>query len=197
MWLRAKGIIGGSWIQDKIEKDPSYNLAVVFSDKYEPHPNRDYKWVLDYAVKEYEMASLRAEYLEGKADSLIGYLGAASGLISIGLAYGIGDHKGKVLVAAIPALLLLLSGIVLALTSRVPSKSPSPPHCKDALEYMQKDELATGKFAAYIWVCTRSLALATREKAKLVRWAYLCFGAGIVWLVVSSVIVALTRYIIS
>ncbi|MGH9685029.1 MAG: hypothetical protein ACRD4S_15625 [Candidatus Acidiferrales bacterium] len=192
-----KSVVSGCWIREKVEKGESYESAVAFSDTYQPHAERDYGWALDYAVKEYELASLRAEYLEGKADSLIGYLGAASGLISIGLAYGIGDHRGRVLLAAIPALLLLLSGIVLALISRIPSKSPSLPHCKDALEYMQKDDLAAGKFAAYIWTSTRALALTTSEKAKLVRSAYVCFGFGIVWLVLSSTVVALVRHFAS
>lgn len=192
-WKSLRSVLDGGWIQEKVERNPSYNSAVKFSDEYQPSADSDYKWVLDYAVREYEMASLRLESLDGKADTLIGYLGAGAGLVSIGIAYSTGQHKSSVLVAAIPALLLLLFAILLALVARLPSKFPSPPHAKDALEYANKEKTqqAVGKFAACVWTSTRSLSLSAREKARLVRWAYRSFGAGITWLILASIISAL------
>jgi hypothetical protein len=189
-----ESILTGRWIQDRVERNPSYELAAAFSDKYQPMEGKDYKWVLDYAIKEYELMSFNSDSLEKKADSLIGYLAAASGLISISLAYGIGDHKTQVLVAAIPALVLLLIGIMLALVARIPQKHPSPPPSKDALEYMLKDDLAAGRFAAYVWTCTQSLDLVNSEKARVVRWAYISFGFGVIWLVAYSIYAALTLH---
>jgi len=189
IWLFLKRLWDGTWIQERVENNPSYRSAVKFSDDYEPKADRDYKWALDYSIKEYEQASLRVETLDSKADTLIGYLGAGSGLVSIGLAYGLGQGKAKVLIAAIPALLLLLVAIVLALVARIPSKFPSLPYAKDALEMKtDTDQGAIGKFAAAVWVSSRSISLSAREKARLVRMAYWCFGLGITWIVLYSVI---------
>jgi hypothetical protein len=192
-WNFLKGLFNGEWIHGRVEKDPSYDLAAKFSDGYEPKAGRDYKWVLDYSIKEYEQASLRVESLDSKADTLIGYLGAGSGLVSIGLAYGLGNGRVRVLIAAVPVLLLLLGAILLALMARVPSKFPTLPYAKYALEQMETgtDQRAIGKLAAYVWTSTRSIALSTREKARLIRWAYGCFWLGIAWIVLSSVLSSL------
>jgi hypothetical protein len=188
-WRFLTSLFDGSWIQERVEKNPSYGSAVKFSDEYEPKAGRDYKWALDYSIKEYEQASSRTESLDAKADTLIGYLGAGSGLVSIGLAYGLGQGKPKVLVAAVPALLVLLAAVVLALIARIPSRFPSLPHAKDALQMeAYEEQRAVGKFAAAVWTSTRSIALSAREKARLVRWAYWCFGLGILWVVLFSVL---------
>ena len=81
MWQWLKGVLTGTWIRGQVERDPSYNLAVNFSDNFKPGDGRDYKWALDYSVKEYEQASLRGDALDDKADTLIGYLGAGSTFI--------------------------------------------------------------------------------------------------------------------
>jgi hypothetical protein len=192
IWTFLRDLFTGDWILERVKKDKSYDLAATFSDKFEPKADRDYKWVLDYSIKEYELASLRVDSLEGKADTLIGYLGAGSGLISIGLAYGLGKGNSRVLIAAVPALLLLLFAILLALVARIPSKLPTLPQSRTALEIeADSDRVAVGKFAASVWTSTRSIALAAREKSRLVRWAYWCFGFGITWIVLCSVVSSL------
>jgi hypothetical protein len=195
MWRSISSLIQGVWIQDKVEKDPSYDLAVKFSDTYQPSSTKDYKWVLDYSIKEYEMASLRVESLDGKADTLIGYLGAGSGLISFGLAYGLGEHNVHVLIAAIPALFLILAAVLLALVARIPARFPALPYAEAALRQVESEDgqRAIGKFAANVWVSTKSIALSAREKARFVRWAYWCFGLGITWIVLFSVYSSLTH----
>lgn len=189
MWQSLKGIINGTWIRGQVEKDPSYGLAVSFSDNFKPSEGRDYKWTLDYSVKEYEQASLRADALDDKADTLIGYLGAGSTFVALGLAYGLGKGNRAVLFAAVPALLLLLAAILLALVARIPSKLPALPYAKDALEMKAgTDQIAMGKFAASVWTSSRSISISTTKKAMLVRWAYCCFGLGIAWIVLCSIV---------
>jgi hypothetical protein len=171
------------------EKDPSYSLAVSFSDNFKPSDNRDYKWALDYSVKEYEQASLRSDALDDKADTLIGYLGAGSTFVALGLAYGLGKGNQAVLFAAVPALLLLLTAIILALVARIPSKLPALPYTKDALEMKAgTDQIAIGKFAACVWTSSHSVSISTIKKAMLVRSAYCCFAVGIMWIVLCSIV---------
>lgn len=188
-WLFLRGLWDGRWVQRRVEEDPAYRSAVKFSDDYEPEGDRDYKWVLDYSIKEYEQASLRVESLDSKADTLIGYFGVGSGLISIGLAYGLGQGKPRVLIAAIPVLILLLASILLALIARSPSRFPSLPYARDALEVERStDQRVIGRFAASVWTSTRSIALSAREKARFIRLAYLSFAVAITWVVAYSVL---------
>ena len=184
----------GAWIREKVEKQKEYLDAQRFAESYAPRAGNDYGWVLNHALEEYEMVSARVDTLDTKAASLIGYLGAGSGLISLALVYGLGSKEVAVLWASLPTLLLFLDAILSVIVTRAPAKMPSLPHAKDAFECQDTNGGgAEAKFAARIWLSTVALSLAAREKGRLVRCAFWFFGAAIIWLVGSVLTASFAR----
>jgi len=187
--MSIRSLISGDWMREKVRSSEAYRSAVDFCHDYKPTPSTDYAWVLDHAAKEFEQTSARVAGLDAKAESLIGYLGAGSGIISVALAFGLEPHPKLALWIGAPPLLMLLVAVLLALSSRTPALMPALPHTRDALMELDAAPLvAKGKLAAYIWMSSQGLSLTAREKARLIRTAFALFAAAVSWLVVASII---------
>jgi hypothetical protein len=186
--MGIRSLLSGEWIRERVRASADYKSAVDFSHEYQPKVEKDYAWVLAHALKEYERTSARVDGLDAKADALIGYLGAGSGIISLAMAYGFGSHTTSIFWVSVPSLALLLAAMLCALSCRAPAKLPALPVTKDALEEADKlSSGAEGKFAAMIYMSSAALSLAAREKAKIVRISFWLFGSAVAWLVLSAV----------
>lgn len=182
----------GVAIKQKVETDPRYQEAVTFAQTYEPNSGIEYDWVADHALEEYKRLEGTVEVIESKADSLIRYLGAGSGLIALAFAYSVPDRGWLGIIQIFPALFALLVAIFYAARARTPEKLPMPLHTKSAFKYADaySATVARASFAAMTGAAAFGLALAATEKARLVRWAFRLFIFAVSWLVLMAAIIA-------
>jgi hypothetical protein len=83
MFMRLKTWLSGTAIRDRVASLPEAEEYREFARRFTPIAGVDYEWFLSQSVKEFEMTDKRAGELDSKADSLIGYLGAAEGVLSL------------------------------------------------------------------------------------------------------------------
>ena len=171
-------------LRRKIESDAAFKEAQDFSKKYEPKDGIEYEWVRTHATEEFRCGEARIAAIEAKADSLIKYLGAGSGIVALLLASA---PKSQV----VPTLIFILLALLMAVTALQPGEHPMLPRTKTALEFA--DTFTSGKkaiasFAAKTAIAATGMAIAAEHKATRVRWAFWLFFLGMVWLVGYSVI---------
>ncbi len=173
-----KRLLSGN-LRGAIEAEPAFKEAQEFSKKYEPNHKVDYDWVRTHATEEFRYAESRVATIESKADSLVKYLGAGSGIVALLLA-------NKPMWQVVPTLILVLLALLMAVFALQPAEHPMLPKTKTALEYADKfvdGKQAIASFAAKTAVATTGMAIAAERKANRVRWAFWLFFAGMAWLV--------------
>jgi hypothetical protein len=171
-------------LRGKIEADAAFKEAQEFSRKYEPKEGIDYDWVRAHATEEFRCGEARITAIEAKADSLIKYLGAGSGIVALLLATA---PKWQV----VPTLIFILLALLMAVTALQPGEHPMLPRTKTALEFADTftgGKKAVASFAAKTAVAATGMAIAAEHKATRVRWAFWLFFFGMVWLVGYSAI---------
>ena len=163
-------------------EDDEYKQALEFAQGFEPQDGVDYAWVSDYGYKDYVHVSETTNILDEKADGVIKYLGAFSGIATIVATYGAMAVDWKVGVCIIPALVLSIMAISQAAKARTPMGMPAPPPTNKAIEYAEAYGVAAeAKFAPQIWAASEGMAAVNDEKSGLVRRSMRLF----VWAVVA------------
>ncbi len=195
MWIRRLKLwLTGAAIQNAVLDLPECAEARSFANSFAPQAGTDYGWILEQAVKEYEIVDTRMRELDGKVDSLIGYLGAGEGILALASAYIVADQGGWFLIVSVPALALFLMAMILAVIARAPTVAPVFPSTRYAFACIARKSVSpSGQFAAYISATSRIALLFIRKKSRIVRISYWSFAAGIVWFVVSAIIYASLR----
>jgi len=101
--------------------------AQKFSKGYEPKDNVDYDWVRTHATEEFRCGEARIAAIEAKADSLIKFLGAGSGIVALLVSTA---PRWQV----IPTLGFLLLALWMAIRALNPSEHPMLPQTSTALK---------------------------------------------------------------
>ena len=177
------------WIRKKIEASDDFKAAEKFVADFKIKEEVDYTWVERHALEEFRYCESRIDAIEGKADSLIKYLGAGSGLVALSFAQRPAPH-------VIPALLLLFAAILVAIRALQPAEHPFLPKTRKAFDYANsyKAKEATASFAAKVGVASEGMAISARYKAKCVRWAFWLLLAALGWLMVWAAYTAICPY---
>lgn len=176
----------GAATRDKVEKDPRASQLRQLAREFDARDNDNHSWFLESAIKEFEFANSRSEELDKKADSIITYLGATEGILTVTMVYVIGAGHGVFAIASIPSLLAFLTAIISAIVSRSPALHPVFP---PTLEYLAKyPEGGRGKFAARISATAQIAGLSLKEKASRVRLAYWFLAGGLAWFVLIALV---------
>jgi len=186
--MEIKEFFTGEWIRARVESDPIYRRAVEYAQMYHPDLSKDYSWVHASSLEEYKRLEARVDKLDEKADGLIRYLGAGSGLIALISTYTTVDWF-TFSIQIIPALILFFLALVFSGVARKPEKLPIPPHTRTAFEYADayEKEEAKASFAAMVGAASIGLALASTYKGALIRRAFFCFILGIMWMAITAI----------
>jgi hypothetical protein len=115
-------IFSGEWIRTKVEADSAYREAVQFAQDYEPTEGTNYDWVFQQALEQYARMEQRVDKIEEKADRMVKYLGAATGVIAL-----VAPWTELLAVPVLLALAFLVLGFASAVFSIQPEKIPIPP----------------------------------------------------------------------
>jgi hypothetical protein len=185
------GWMKGTAIRDMVENTPECEEYREFARTFTPAPDADYQWFLSHATKEFELADDRMKELDSKADSLIRYLGAAEGILSLAFLRVADTKDASLLWVSIPTMLAFLAAILLASTSRSPALHPVFPATADFLLRYPNGHFA--KYAARIAATTQIARRALREKAALVRFSYGALNIGLVWLTFGAMVYSLSK----
>ena len=176
-------LFSGKSIRKKVTSKAEYRDAIVFAQTYNPREGVDYEWVICHAVEEYARLEKISEVLDTKAHSLIGYMGAGSGLIAFVFTYVTEANNLMSAMHVFPALVAMLAGIVYAAKARSPEAVPGPLHTRDAFEYADGlSTIARVSFAAMTGAAAIGMKLANEEKARLIRAAFRSFVFAAAWL---------------
>lgn len=185
--------MNGTAIRDRVVNMPEAETHRDFARNFTPVEGMAYDWFLSQAVKEFELTDSRTGELDKKADSLIGYLGAASGALSLTMVYVVNAKHSWLMLISVPVTLIFLAAVFFAVVSRSPALHPSFPATEDFL--LKHPDGHYSIFAARVAATAQIARLAIREKAKLVRRSYWCFNLGLVWLVFGSLLYALFKIV--
>jgi hypothetical protein len=176
------------WMRRIIERSETFQEAEMFGRNYEPKKNVDYSWVERHSADEFRFFESRVDTIEAKADSLVKYLGAGSGIIALLTA------KAPTW-QVVPSLLLLLLALFVAIRALQPAELPSLPKTKTAFAFADKYDSkdATASFAAKTAAATVGMEIAANTKGKCVRVAFWLFLGALAWLVGYAAIAAILK----
>jgi len=166
-------------------EDDEYKEALKYAQSFEPQEEVDYGWVFPYGEAFYDTLARRADALDEKADSIIKYLGAFSGLAALIGGYIANAGRWWEALSVLPMFALSLFAIWKAAQSRNPIIVPMPPPIKNAIEYAEAyGDKAMATFTPQLWAASAGMRAVTQVKAYLVRSA----SVGFFWAVVCLLI---------
>lgn len=186
----------GTNIKKKVEGDPRYGEQVRFAQDHEPKDDVAYDWVYAHATDEYKRNADGLRLLDDKADSLIRYLGAGTGVIALAFSRVLSDGGLSAAIHIFPALIALVTAVIYAARARSPEKLPTPLTTRSAFRYAEaySEKKAMASFAAMTGASSYGLSLASTEKSRLIRWSFRLFVFAVIWLVVWSIILNFADY---
>ena len=142
-----------------------------------------------YARENYQRLASIADDLDDKADGIIKYLGAFSGIAAIVGAYGAVAVDWRIAVSALPPVALAVIATCVAVRARIPMGVPAPPAGGYAILYAETfGGAAETAFMPQVVAAGRGMAAVVDEKRRLVRVATALF----VWALVCLIIPLLT-----
>jgi hypothetical protein len=176
-------------MQRFVHESPEFLKAWDFQLSYNPNPELDYQWVAEHSTDEFKRLSCAVDSLDEKADSLIRYLAAGSGFISLAMLLGGAQSEALLFLIVMPTLLFLLIALCLAVMARKPQLHPAPPYTQEAFEFVDffKNAGARYRFAAKVGSASVAMKLVSEFKAVHVRWAFRFFIYGVAYLVVATI----------
>jgi hypothetical protein len=172
-----------------IKGDPAYKDAVAFAEAVEPGDDIAYEWVWSHARELYTHYDTLSEWLDGKAGSIVSYLGGGAGLFTIAsLALVATDRAAAVLVLwSLPALVCALASLVCAALARQASWTLSPPTVVSAFNFAGRFKSERESRTAFLgqWHLAVTVSrLVCARKASLVNaatWLYV-IAVGLLFL---------------
>jgi hypothetical protein len=182
-------------IERKVRGDGLYISSLEFAKNYQPKADTDYRWVMEYANSEYKRYEAILNGIDSKADSLIRYMGAGSGVIALVFTYALAAKGWLSALQVLPTLAMFFTSMVFASKARTPEKMTAPPNTEAAIKYAHAyaTNSATASFAAMTGTASIGLKIAIREKARLVRLAFHWFLCGVSWLVLIAIVTTILR----
>jgi len=181
-------------LKTQFTADPEYREAELFKGEIEPKEGVDYTWVWEYAKDTFQRSESIYKELDEKANDIIKYLGGGTGLFTLAVLANVQHENRYVILAAIPAFLLALISIALAVRARQPNPTTQPPDIRSALQFADdyKDgDKARSKFLGQWHLTCVGMDLAIRAKVLRIQFATKFF----LWTVVSLAIPLLVAFI--
>jgi hypothetical protein len=165
-----------AWLpMDKlIESDQDYQAAREFAVSYRGKPGVDYAWVYDYARREYDIVAEGVKAVESKADTVVQYLGGASGALTLVSAF-MADKSWELALLTVPSVVAALLAFEASLGARRPEKTPGPPATKHALELADTScttAEALARAAARIFEAASAMRVVGHTRGKRLEAAY-------------------------
>jgi hypothetical protein len=175
-------------LANKIQHSPEYQDATTFRENITPLEGVDYAWACSYAQDRFKRLEQICRELDDKANEIIKYLGGGTGLYTLAVVANNSPGKRWVILMAVPAFLLALISIALALRARQPIPTPGPPSIQGATQYADSYEHLAQAFFLGQWhqTCV-GMELAIREKAARIQVANFYLFATIVTLLLPIV----------
>jgi len=147
--------------------------ANKFKSEITAVPDRDYKWVCQYAKEHWSRLDAAFHRHDDKADSIVKLLGTS--LFAFGALLYVNRHNAHILLAATPAVLFALIAIGCALAVRLPRTAALPPSIKGAWEYCNYfNEQAEATFIGQWHKACEMLRNANEKKASLLTASFIC-----------------------
>jgi len=149
--------------------DSEFKDADRYAKEFTPKDGVDYEWVTEYAKEHYGRIDKGVDNLEQKADSIINYLGAYTGLLSLASIYSVSAVHWSVAVSALPTFVLSVAAMKEAASARSPIDKPIPPDVLNAIEFAEaygSDAQAT--FIPRFGAASKGMKAVNGEKARLV-----------------------------
>lgn len=187
--MNFQGIRHWFSMQSFIQESPEFQGAWDFQLSYDPDPELDYGWVAEHSADEFKRLSRDVDSLDEKADSLIRYLAAGSGFVSLAALFSGTEPKAILFLLVVPTLLLLFIALCLAVMARKPQFYSAPPYTQEAFGFVDyfKGSGARYRFAAKVGAASVAMKLANEFKAIHIRWAFRFFIYGVGYLVISTI----------
>lgn len=186
MFFNRPGNIPLATLPEWITSRDSYQAAIEFMKTVRPKDGVDYDWVSEYAKKLWDYRINMWTILDGKADSIIKYLGGGIGLLTLGVLAGINEGNAYLVAWTIPAIAAALGSIIFATRVKLPVTLSAPPPIRQAVrEYAEtekKAQTASANFLGQLDVVCEGIYLDCRRKADLLVQATRCYATAIVLL---------------
>jgi hypothetical protein len=176
MSLFSKFAIG----KEKIRQDKEFNDLKEFRKNFDYSDLKDVSWVLSHSKERFKMMKDYVEYLDGKADALIRYLGLGTGVLGLFLKFSFAPSsklsQGAILIGGV----FWIASLLHALSIRQPVIMPYPPSTEFVFKCIKKEDhlRAQVKVAFEYELSAIGQKIVGGIKAKRMRFAYL-------WLVIS------------
>jgi hypothetical protein len=187
--------VNGNPYRTLVENSSDVQEAKKFAEDFKPKDGYDYHWIIDSALKEGDYVRDAIEGMDSKADSIIGYVGAAEGILTLATAYVAIDPNTRALAGVSgPTLAFFLAAIGYALAVRAPADHPGFPSARDAFKNESKKQ-GEAVFAAEMMMRSRAARVIINKKGNLTRRSYQLFFLGTAWFVFASILYVLCRAI--
>lgn len=173
------------WVEPppEVYEDEEYRLAYQHLLKFEPKPEVDYGWAIDYAERHFERLWSVHEALEEKAEAVIKIFASGGALLALGAIAGIEKFS---LVSGLfwsLGLLLALFAVLSAGKVRYPKTTFMPPSAAwTASIAEERGKQARAAFIAQWHLASEGLRLGSARKAAALKRAMLFGFAALVCL---------------
>jgi hypothetical protein len=168
-----------------------------FRDEFQPLPGLDYGWIVKFAQDEYARLADGFKQLDEKAAAVGSYLGAGTGLLTLGsvAAMASGQVSPWTVVLAAPSILLGLSALIAGVRARLTVRRPTPPPAVRAVAYAEHyHERGAAAFIGEWHLATVGALDALKLKARRVDLALHIFTAAIAALLIPLAFVVTVKF---
>lgn len=150
------------WVTDH----PSYKQAVDYA-RNDRAKACEYDWVASYSTRAIERYYDVFRSTDGKADSIIRYMGGGTGLFAITLISKADSTPWYVILSAFPAFIVAVCSIACAARIRAPTDIPALPMPRQARRYAERHgDQSEGEFIAQMNTVCVGMALVNAKRAK-------------------------------
>ena len=152
--------------------------------EYWPDGTEGYKWVLEYAHRQYAESIADYRRVDDKAAAMLNYLGAGTGLVTLGSVSSAVLDKASVwvLLACLPSVAMGLVSMLVAALARHTAILSGPPLPTDAAifaEHCESMEVGELDLIARLSVSIEANRRTTARKAGLVDQSLRIFAVGV------------------
>jgi Type II secretion system (T2SS), protein G len=174
-----------------VEECEAYRNAKDFLSNSVAVQGVNYKWVADYAKYLWEDYNNDYSAMDEKAESIVKYLGGATGLLIIGVLFKVDAANSYIAISTIPAVICSLIAIGLALMAKQPAPFPRLPsiqQTKTYSDYHKEESPAVGAFLGQWNLACETARLICDCKAGLLKKTMIAAFSSLVLLLVPLVV---------
>jgi hypothetical protein len=181
--------------EESLRGDPDFLLeqyvdAQEFAVEFEPRPGVDYDWVVDYAEGQFERVREEIARTDSKANSLVNYGTAFSGVSAAGFAVAATQTHWSLGFLVLLVVFCAAQAIKYANDARLAGETPLPPEPTSAFEYADTyDTDAEAKFGAQYVAAYMVAKICAYRKGRLLTRGAQWFKVAVYLIVVGLLVV--------